>query len=492
MAGKIFISYRRGDSSAELLGISNYLAHEFGRRNIFIDVDMSAGSKFSVVLKHRLAKCKVLLAVIGPNWLNAGDGAGNRRLDDPDDWVRLEIAHALERDITVIPVLVGGAGLPSKLDLPQNIRALLDRQAATVTTDRFRNDMHGLARDIRAIPDIRAWRRIAAGVAAVIVVASAGWIAFREPSIPAWMRWEVTLGPDADNGRRPGPDADPQQVGESGDYRPTNSGIIWKSLTTVQEAALRPKDFFRECDVCPEMAVVPAGEFLMGSPPDEDGRGGEESQLHGVVIPKPFAIGRYTITFDEWTACATDGGCGGYKPRHSEWGEGDRPVIYVSWDDARAYVKWLSEKTGKNYRLLSEAEWEYGARAGQGTTPFWWGRVISTDLANYNGNYIYPGGKNGEYRRKTVPVRSFKENPWGLYQVHGNVWQWVEDCWHGDYKGAPSDGSAWVTDDCSHHMLRGGSWDDGPASLRSASRNANTRGMRHDAFGFRVARTISP
>ena len=135
-----------------------------------------------------------------------------------------------------------------------------------------------------------------------------------------------------------------------------------------------------------------------------------------------------------------DGGCNRYTPSDEGWGRGRRPVINVSWDDAKAYVGWLSRKTGKTYRLLSEAEREYVTRAGT-TTPFWWGTSISTQQANYNGNYTYGTGATGVSRRQTVLVDSFQPNPWGLYQVHGNVWEWTEDCWHDNYSGAPSDGS---------------------------------------------------
>ncbi len=138
-----------------------------------------------------------------------------------------------------------------------------------------------------------------------------------------------------------------------------------------------------------------------------------------------------------------DGGCGGRKPGDRSWSRGGRPVINVSREDAKAYVAWLSKNTGKQYWLQSEAEWEYAARAGT-TTPFWWGDTITTDQANYNGNYPYNGGAKGEFRWKTLPVRSFKPNPWGLYQVHGNVWEWVEDCWNGTYKGAHSSSPASV------------------------------------------------
>jgi formylglycine-generating enzyme required for sulfatase activity len=161
----------------------------------------------------------------------------------------------------------------------------------------------------------------------------------------------------------------------------------------------------------------------------------------------------------------------------------------VSWDDAAAYAKWLSGKTGKSYRLLSEAEFEYVARAGT-TTPFWWGRSISTSQANYDGNYTYAGSPKGEYRARPTPVKSFQPNPWGLYQVHGNVWEWCADCWNGNYEGAPDDGTLWTTGDCAFRVLRGGSWYNFPWDLRAAYRIRDFAGFRGVIAGFRVARTL--
>jgi formylglycine-generating enzyme required for sulfatase activity len=185
-------------------------------------------------------------------------------------------------------------------------------------------------------------------------------------------------------------------------------------------------------------------------------------------------------------ACADDGGCGGYKPSDQSWGRGDRQVINVSWDDAQSYVKWLSAKTGRYYRLLSEAEREYAARAGK-KSPFWWGASVSAEQANYDGNYTYNGGGKGEYRQRTLPAQSFHPNPWGLYQVHGNVYDLVEDCYHDNYNGAPSDGSAWTTGECKTRVLRGGSWDDNPRRLRAAFRFSIIPGFRDSDRGFRVA-----
>jgi formylglycine-generating enzyme required for sulfatase activity/uncharacterized caspase-like protein len=261
-------------------------------------------------------------------------------------------------------------------------------------------------------------------------------------------------------------------------------------LSRDEECAVKPKDAFKECPQCPEMVVVPAGSFSMGSPANEAQRESGEGPQHKVTFARPFAAGRFAVTFDEWDACVADGGCNGYRPADQGWGRGKRPVINVSWDDAKAYVAWLSRRTAKGYRLLSESEREYAARAGT-TTPFWFGSSISTSQANYDGNYTY-GGSKGEYRRRTVPVDTFSPNPWGLSQVHGNVWEWTEDCWNGSYTGAPTDGSAWTSGDCRHRVVRGGSWFDDPRLLRSALRFWLTSGFRVYGYGFRVGRTLTP
>ena len=228
---------------------------------------------------------------------------------------------------------------------------------------------------------------------------------------------------------------------------------------------------FRDCLECPLMVVVPSGSFLMGSPESEVNRHRDEGPVRRVTMARPFAVGVYEVTFDEWDACVSDGwGCGGYRPDDRGWGRGLRPVVFVSWDDAQAYVRWLSRKTGHKYRLLSEAEWEYVARAGT-TTRYWWGDDIGRNRANCTGC-----GSRWD-SKQTAPVGSFSANPFGLHDVHGNVWEWVEDCWEGG---------------CSRRVLRGGSWDDFPGTLRSAARNGYTPGLRSYDAGFRVARTLTP
>jgi formylglycine-generating enzyme required for sulfatase activity len=262
-------------------------------------------------------------------------------------------------------------------------------------------------------------------------------------------------------------------------------------LSPEREAALRPRDSFKECPTCPQMVVVPAGNFTMGSPDDEPGRNTDETQVP-VTIAHRFAVGKYAVTFDEWDACTAGGGCNAYVPNDAGWGRGRRPVINVSWQDAEAYTAWLSHKTEKTYRLLSDAEHEYVTRAGT-TTPFWWGSSITPKQANYNSSYLYQGGgSRGAYAAQTVPVESFAPNPWGLYQVHGNVWEWTEDCWNTNNPRRLDNGAAPTRNaDCDRHVVRGGSWYDSPIFLRSASRGNYPSDNRSDSIGFRVARILS-
>jgi formylglycine-generating enzyme required for sulfatase activity/uncharacterized caspase-like protein len=263
-------------------------------------------------------------------------------------------------------------------------------------------------------------------------------------------------------------------------------------LTAEEERGLKPKDAFRECDTCPEMVMVPTGTFTMGGAADDEGLRANEIPQHRVALGRALAAGRFSVTFDEWDACVADGGCNGYRPDDKGWGRGRRPVINVSWNDAKAYAAWLSGKTGKAYRLLSEAEREYVTRAGT-TTPFWWGASISTLQANYNGRFPYPDyGPRGEFRQRTLPVDAFGPNPWGLYQVHGNVVEWTEDCNHDSYNGAPSDGSAWTTGDCGRRIVRGGSWYRNATGLRASYREERSTNDRSNDIGFRVARIVGP
>jgi formylglycine-generating enzyme required for sulfatase activity len=232
---------------------------------------------------------------------------------------------------------------------------------------------------------------------------------------------------------------------------------------------------FRDCQECGEMVVVPAGSFDMGSNTEY------ENPVHRVTIAKQFAIGRYEVTFDEWDRCVEEKGCK-YRPEDREWGRGKRPVINVSWLDTKEFVSWLSQKTGKTYRLPSEAEWEYAARAGT-NTPYWWGRDVGSRQANCRECASGSG-------QQTQPVGSYAANPFGLYDTAGNVAEWVEDCWNDSYRAAPKDGSAWTSGQCRLRGLRGGSFDSPAKYVRSTARFRYDSDVRYSANGFRVLREM--
>jgi formylglycine-generating enzyme required for sulfatase activity len=260
-------------------------------------------------------------------------------------------------------------------------------------------------------------------------------------------------------------------------------------LTAAQERALKPQDTFEECANCPQMVVVPAGNFTMGSSEGEPGRAANEGPQRAVTIAKAFAVGKFAVTFEQWETCVAGGGCNAYSPADEAGRRGRHPVVNVSWDDAKAYVAWLSKVTGKPYRLLSEAEREYVTRAGA-ASPFWFGATISSKQANYDGSIAYGTGEKSDFRQRTLPVDFFAPNLFGLYQVHGNVAEWTEDCWRPSYVNAPNDGSARTQPDCGGRTLRGGSFLDGPNALRSAARSGFLPGNRAKGVGFRVARPL--
>jgi formylglycine-generating enzyme required for sulfatase activity len=542
MAGKIFINYRRDDSIAAAGRLHDRLAHAFGRKNLFMDVDnIPVGVDFVEFLDAQVAACDLFLVVIGPNWLSAKDANGNRRLDKPDDFVVVEIDAALQRGIRVIPVLIDGARMPSAEELPNILKPLHRRNAVEVRNTQFGRDAEALVHRIREALSHerpkRDRRLMIAGAAGIVALLAVVWAGLYQMGVPVWVPWTagpVQPDPAAEARRKAEEEAvlkrkideeaaakkeaarkaeeeAARRKAEDDARRNAEEDVARRKAEEerkrVEEKARRDPALavvpgsgqsFRDrlangqpCPMCPEMVVVPAGSFTMGSPNSEAERSPSESPQHAVTFARQFAVGRFALTFDEWDGCVADGGCNGYKPNDEAWGRGRRPAINVSWDDAKAYVAWLSRKTGRIYRLLSEAEREYVTRAGT-TTPFWWGGSISTSQANYDGNYTYGGGAKGSYRETTLPVDSFQPNPWGLYQVHGNVWEWVEDCWNDSYAGAPSDGSAWTRGDCGFRLVRGGSWGSFPQYLRSAYRSGYTADIRSYYIGFRVGRTLTP
>ena len=259
-----------------------------------------------------------------------------------------------------------------------------------------------------------------------------------------------------------------------------------KGLTEHQERALAPGTSFMECaSGCPEMVVVPAGSFVMGSP---DGLGTSVERPARSVAVSSFAASRYHVTFDEWDACVLAKWC--RSTGDSGWGRGRRPVINVSWHDAQRHVEWLSNQTSRTYRLLTEAEWEYAARGqtSPSSTPtnYFWGESIGVDNANCS-----DCGSQWD-KKQTAPADYFKANAFGLHDMLGNAWDWVEDRWHPNYEGAPIDGSAWEDGTSAFRILRGGAWHDPASSLRLAVRRMAVPNGFDNGIGIRVARTLLP
>jgi len=259
---------------------------------------------------------------------------------------------------------------------------------------------------------------------------------------------------------------------------------------------------FRDCADCPLMRVVPAGTFVMGSPAREPGRQPAEGPQHRVTIERPVAIGVYDVTRAQFAVFAretgyetNDAACDWRAPkahgRSIDQGDHD-PVVCISWEDAHAFAGWLSRKTGHAYRLPSEAEWEYAARAGSSSARPW-RAGNARDFANYGADACCaPMAYGRDHWLYTSPVGSFPPNAFGLYDMLGNVWQRTEDCGHEDYAGAPADGSAWVSGgDCSTRIVRGGAWFSPLDQLRSAVRAADPAGFRKSDIGFRVVRLVN-
>ena len=284
----------------------------------------------------------------------------------------------------------------------------------------------------------------------------------------------------------------------------------------AEEAVGVYPETFRDCAECPEMVVIPAGEFVMGSPEGEEGRDSDEGPQHTVRIGRPFALGKFEVTRGEFGAFVRESGhqasgcrvytgsawendaSKGWRDPGYEQTERD-PVACVSWDDAVAYLAWLSRKAGAAYRLASESEWEYAARAETTTARFWGedadrgcGYANAADLSAKREYSDWTVANCDDGYAQTAPVGSFAANAFGVYDMLGNVWEWTEDCWNGSYAGAPADGSAWRSGDCGPRVLRGGSWDSKPRSVRAAYRFRYGAEFRDFNLGFRVARTLTP
>ncbi|HUF19517.1 MAG TPA: SUMF1/EgtB/PvdO family nonheme iron enzyme [Burkholderiales bacterium] len=272
--------------------------------------------------------------------------------------------------------------------------------------------------------------------------------------------------------------------------------LLSACASTAAQGLTEPGTEFQECDACPVMVVIPAGSYLMGSPPAPWGRFYREGTVRTVTFPRPFALGKYEVTFEQWAPCVAEGKC--EEVKDEGWGRGRRPVINVNWLQAKAYVDWLANKTGKPYRLPSEAEWEYAARAGAGQTRFFdlpAERVCEHanlhDLtANKKFGYEWEHVPCSDGSAETAPVGSFRPNAFGLHDMLGNVWEWTMDCSRPVWRDLPKDGSPWLRGDCTERAFRGGSWLELPPVFLLQGHRYKYIKAQYKDLGFRVARTL--
>lgn len=260
-------------------------------------------------------------------------------------------------------------------------------------------------------------------------------------------------------------------------------------LTANNDPEIGIGSIFQDCSQCPEMIVIPAGTFMMGDPGNWYSRRHERPQ-HEVSIPKPLAVGRFEVTFAEWDTCVEDGGCGGHRPDDFGFGRGKRPVFNVSWNAVQSYISWLNTKSPNKYRLLTEAEWEYMARAGT-TTDYTTGQNITANQASFDDNPHNTGSGKSRRPAMTTPVGSFTPNLFGIYDVEGNVGEYTQDCWHENYEGAPSDGRAWIENgNCEQRVARSGAWGAMKDEMRTSSRGSFHIYRTSVSYGFRLARDL--
>ena len=505
--------------------INDRLRQHFGAKSIFTDVDnMPAGVDFRVHLDEQVSQCEVLLAVIGKKWLTVKN-KGQRRLDEPADYVRTEIESALQRKIRVVPLLVQNAGMPGPDSLPESIRDLAFRHGVPIRYDPdFHKYMNRLITDVsdylkqleeeeqRKAEQAAEAKRRAEEIERQKAATAKREQEEREAEQAAVAKRQAEEAESTEAKRKAEEEAQQseeetrrkvEEEAKRKAERAAKRKVARKAKRKAEEAAKRKallepalqqqvgaifRDKLSDGSEGPEMVVVPAGEFLMGSQGKDSYAKGDEKPQHRVKILFPFAVGRYPVIFDEYDRFTKM--TNGVPSYGMKWGRGRLPVINVSWNDAKAYVEWLSEKTSKAYRLLSEAEWEYACRATTKTRYSVGDKIKSEDAHFYNFSRIL--SNNLRTKANTTEVGSYPANLWKLHDMHGNVFEWIEDVWHKSYEGAPSDGSAWLTSENSRYrVVRGGCWNTLSKSLRSALRYRSKPGWREPTFGFRVARKLT-
>ena len=435
----IFISYRRADAPYPARQIYERLITRYGEGSTFLDIDtVPPGIDFRAYINEKVSECHVMLVIIGDAWLDR-DANGKTKLQSSSDLVRLEIEAALRAGKVLVPVLVETAEIPTKADLPKPISILPDLNAVEVRPgSSFEGQMVKLLNELDSLLPKGSRRRNKLPL--VFAAASTAWLLSLLIMAGAW--W-------LDSNHLP-------------------LGLFLKGRLGTVPFPL------------PEMVMIEPGKFTMG---DHNGDVTKALPTREVEILKPFMIGKYEVTFDQYEPFALAVPDWVYLD-DQKWGKGKLPAINLNWGDAKAYAKWLSLLTGDKYRLPTEAEWEYAARAGT-TTRYWWGDEMKDGMASNRKR------RTAESVSRSVKVGSYEKNDWGLFDTVGNVSEWVEDCFHETYKNAPLDGRAWGVEDdgdCDRRMKRGGSFLDDAADSILASRHEGARDFRYINHGLRLVR----
>lgn len=522
---RIVLSYRRLDAGAIAGRIFDKLAKHYGETNVFMDIDsIPFGVDFREHIRKELDKCDVLLAIIGPHW--AGDRK-HARINSEADLVRIEIETALQRKIPVVPILVDETAMPEPESLPESLRPLTFRNAAPVDSGRdFHPHMDRLIRDLNDLCGINATANPGANAApapgqhqnnkeppsgvisseAPAQTGSAHVQASSTAENPTWLSrrtvlWAGLGGIGLASAGIVAAIVPIHRLRMPTLRRTTVELITVNSFGERNAPDLQTIEFFTQpigTDTSLEMVLIPAGEFVMGSPFDEPKRRENEGPQH-LVKMRRFAMSRTPITQAQWSALLRSAPEKikrdlPYAP--SFFQKATLPVESISWMQAVEFCDRLSKLTGLRYRLPSEAEWEYACRADT-MSPFHFGPTITGELANYcglggavcgmnNGQDIssnqydgttyesggYGEGPIGTFRNTTTPVGSFPPNRFGLCDMHGNVWEHCLDTWREDYRDTPPEGRAYLDGRQDLRVLRGGSWSHNPAICRSAYRDA--------------------
>jgi formylglycine-generating enzyme required for sulfatase activity len=560
MRKRIFINYRRSDSAPWAGRIHQDLIQRFGRSRMFIDVNtIKKGGDFRLELNDALRETRVMLVLIGPDWLNTPNRSGDRRLHDLEDQVRREIASALnDGTIAVIPVLLEGQTMPDPLELPKDLKELTGRQAVSVSHENFEFEMDGLEQDLKrffrpafagvhasALASLAAIGLIAATQMMPLVTTLAPSFARKVPSMSpaspqpsAVVTWEDrqkerdawaaaraanTIAGYADyiSSFPTGPDHEAAEQLRTALLRTEENNRLvhdsdCKGLidTTVagMHTCLAPAQKFRDCATCPELVAIPPGKYTMGAPAEQVGATDVERPLRKITIAKPFAIGKYTVTVEDFKTfvevervtlakgCWLSNVHGLRKDADRTYANpgivqlGTHPAICVSWSDANRFAAWLSRKTGATYRLPTEAEHEYATRARSMTRFFFGDRP--KDLCTYaNGADQTTGSITGGNQchdgvgAQTAAVGSFLPNAFGLYDMIGNVDQWVADCWQPNLNSVASNGTVTPNAMCPYRVVKGGAWNSPPHAMASSARAGYPVDGR-DTVGFRVVREL--